>query len=53
MTNDEKDKLRFSYQPMEKYDQFAWQHDLEFISNYNLGDMPEVIIEKLIIGKRM
>lgn len=31
----------------------CWQHDLEFISNYNLGDMPEVIIEKLIIGKRM
>lgn len=30
----------------------CWQHDLEFISNYNLGDMPEVIIEKLIIGKR-
>lgn len=30
----------------------CWQHDLKFISNYNLGDMPEVIIEKLIIGKR-
>lgn len=30
----------------------CWQHDLECISNYNLGDMPEVIIEKLVIGKR-
>lgn len=30
----------------------CWQHDLEFISNYKLGDMPEVIVEKIIIGKR-
>lgn len=30
----------------------AWQEDLEFIKNYELGDMPEVVIDKIIIGKR-
>ena len=30
----------------------AWTQDLEFIKNYKLGDMPDVIIEKIIIGKR-
>ena len=30
----------------------AWQQDLEFIKNYKLGDLPEVIIDKIIIGKR-
>lgn len=29
-----------------------WQNDLEFISDYELGDMPEVIVEKIIVGKR-
>lgn len=29
-----------------------WKNDLEFINNYELGDMPEVIINKVIIGKR-
>lgn len=30
----------------------AWQQDLEFVKNYKYGDMPEVIIDKIIIGKR-
>lgn len=30
----------------------AWTQDLEFIKNYKLGDIPDVIIEKIIIGKR-
>lgn len=30
----------------------AWKQDLEFIKNYKLGDLPEVIIDKIIIGKR-
>lgn len=30
----------------------AWQQDLEFIKNYKYGDMPEVIIDKIIVGKR-
>lgn len=30
----------------------AWKQDLEFVKNYKYGDMPEVIIEKIIIGKR-
>lgn len=30
----------------------AWKADLEFINNYQFGDMPEVIIDKIIIGKR-
>lgn len=30
----------------------AWQQDLEFIKNYKHGDIPEVIIDKIIIGKR-
>lgn len=30
----------------------AWQEDLEFVQNYKHGDIPEVIIDKMIIGKR-
>ena len=30
----------------------AWRQDLEFIKNYKHGDIPEVIIDKIIIGKR-
>lgn len=30
----------------------AWKQDLEFIKNYKLGDIPEVVIDKIIIGKR-
>lgn len=30
----------------------AWQQDLEFVKNYKLGDLSEVVIEKIIIGKR-
>ena len=30
----------------------AWQQDLEFIKKYQLGDIPEVIVDKIIIGKR-
>lgn len=30
----------------------AWQQDLEFIKNYKTGDIPEVIIDKIIVGKR-
>lgn len=30
----------------------AWKEDLEFIKSYKLGDIPEVVIEKIIIGKR-
>lgn len=30
----------------------AWKEDLEFIKGYKHGDIPEVIIEKIIIGKR-
>lgn len=30
----------------------AWQQDLEFIKDYKHGDIPEVIIDKIIIGKR-
>lgn len=30
----------------------AWKEDLEFIKSYKLGDIPEVIIDKIIIGKR-
>lgn len=30
----------------------AWQEDLEFVKNYKNGDIPEVIIDKIIIGKR-
>ncbi len=29
----------------------CWQHDYEFISNYKYGDLPEVIIEKIKIGR--
>lgn len=31
----------------------AWEQDLEFIKNYKLGDIPEVIIDKIIVGKRI
>lgn len=30
----------------------AWKQDLEFIKGYKLGDIPEVIIDKIIVGKR-
>lgn len=30
----------------------AWQQDLEFIKNYKHGDIPEVIIDRIVIGKR-
>lgn len=30
----------------------AWQQDLDFINNYKCGDIPEVIIDKIIVGKR-
>lgn len=30
----------------------AWQQDLEFVKNYIHGDIPEVIIDKIIVGKR-
>lgn len=30
----------------------SWQHDYEFISNYKHGDLPEVIIDKLQIGRQ-
>lgn len=30
----------------------AWKEDLEFIKSYKLGNMPEVVIDKIIIGKR-
>lgn len=29
-----------------------WAEDIEFVKNYKLGDMPEVIIDKIVIGKR-
>lgn len=29
-----------------------WKQDREFVANYKLGDMPEIIIDKLIIGRR-
>lgn len=30
----------------------AWKEDLEFVKGYKHGDIPEVIIERIIIGKR-
>lgn len=30
----------------------AWQQDLEFVKNYKLGDIPDVVIDRIIIGKR-
>lgn len=30
----------------------AWQQDLEFVKNYKLGDIPDVVIKKIVIGKR-
>lgn len=30
----------------------AWEQDLEFIKNYKLGDMPEVVINMIIVGRR-
>lgn len=30
----------------------AWEQDLEFVKNYKTGDIPEVFIDKIIIGKR-
>ena len=30
----------------------AWKQDLEFIKNYKLGDIPEVVIDNIIIGRR-
>jgi len=29
-----------------------WKEDRQFVANYKLGDLPEVIIKKMIIGKR-
>ncbi|MCM1262563.1 MAG: hypothetical protein NC313_07545 [Butyrivibrio sp.] len=29
-----------------------WQQDREFIANYKTGDVPEVIIDEVVIGKR-
>lgn len=29
-----------------------WQQDREFVSNYKLGDCPEVFIDEVVIGKR-
>ena len=31
----------------------AWEQDLEFVRSYQIGDIPEVLVNKLIIGKRM
>ena len=31
----------------------CWNKDLEFVRNYQKGDMPEVIIGKIIVGKRI
>ena len=28
------------------------KQDLEFIKGYKLGDIPEVVIDKIIVGKR-
>lgn len=30
----------------------AWKQDLEFVKNYKSGDIPEVVIDKIIIGRR-
>lgn len=30
----------------------AWQQDLEFVKSYKHGDIPEVIVDKIIVGKR-
>lgn len=30
----------------------AWQQDLEFVKSYKHGDIPEVIVDKIIIGNR-
>lgn len=30
----------------------CWKNDLEFIANYKHGDMPEVLIEKIIVSAR-
>jgi len=29
-----------------------WQQDREFVANYKLGDMPEVVIDEVVIGRR-
>lgn len=29
-----------------------WQEDREFVSNYNLGDCPEVVISEVVVGRR-
>lgn len=29
-----------------------WQQDRDFVSNYKLGDCPEVIINEIVVGKR-
>lgn len=29
-----------------------WQQDREFIANYKTGDVPDVIVEEMIVGKR-
>lgn len=30
----------------------AWQQDLEFVKNYKTGDIPEVVVDEIIVGKR-
>ena len=36
----------------EEFDKYKNDTIPEFIKNYKLGDLPEVIIDKIIIGKR-
>lgn len=31
----------------------AWEQDLDFVRSYQIGDIPEVLVNKLVIGKRM
>lgn len=31
----------------------CWEKDLEFVRNYQKGDMPEVIIDKIVVGRRV
>lgn len=29
-----------------------WQQDREFVTNYKTGDIPEVVVNEVIVGKR-
>lgn len=29
-----------------------WQQDREFVTNYKTGDIPEVIVDEIVVGKR-